>query len=41
MRCVDQESGEDIEHTLEKPERAPREEGDGDNNRRKRRPRRD
>ncbi|NMM44964.1 polyribonucleotide nucleotidyltransferase [Rhodospirillaceae bacterium KN72] len=44
MRCVDQESGEDIEHTLEKPERAPREEregGDRGGERRPRRPRRD
>lgn len=38
MRCADQETGEDIEHTLEKPERAPREDGDGE--RRPRRPRR-
>jgi len=40
MRCVDQESGEDIEHTLEKPERAPREDREG-GDRRPRRPRRD
>jgi polyribonucleotide nucleotidyltransferase len=37
MRAVNQETGEDIEHTLEKPERAPRE--DGDRPRRPRRPR--
>ncbi len=41
MRCVDQESGEDIEHTLEKVERAPREDREGGDRRPPRRPRRD
>ena len=40
MRSADQETGEDIEHTLEKPERAPREDREG-GDRRPRRPRRD
>jgi polyribonucleotide nucleotidyltransferase len=38
MRSADQETGADIEDTLEKPERAPREDGGGN---RPRRPRRD
>ncbi len=40
MRSADQETGADIEDTLEKPERAPREDNGGGNNR-PRRPRRD
>ena len=40
MRSADQETGADIEDTLEKPERAPREDNGGGSNR-PRRPRRD
>ena len=40
MRSADQETGADIEDTLEKPERAPRDDNGGGNNR-PRRPRRD